>query len=87
VDVLKIDGLFIRNLNRSRDNQVFVKAMLDIARGFGKATVAESVEDESSLKLLANYGVDMIQGFFMESPQPAAKRVRKAGTVPIFSDK
>ncbi|QJR15811.1 EAL domain-containing protein [Usitatibacter palustris] len=71
VDVLKIDGLFVRNLCRSRDNQVFVKAMLDIARGFGKATVAESVEDQSSLDMLASYGVDMVQGFFLETPAKA----------------
>jgi diguanylate cyclase (GGDEF)-like protein/PAS domain S-box-containing protein len=92
VDVLKIDGLFIRNLARSRDNQVFVKAMLDIARGFGKLTVAEAVEDEQSLDMLANYGVDMVQGFYLESPKaaPATKRsgssvlALKLGRIPNF---
>ena len=68
VDVIKIDGLFTRNLARDRDNQVFVRAMLDIARGFGKKVVAEAVEDESSFKLLASYGVDMAQGFALEMP-------------------
>lgn len=71
VDVLKIDGMFIRNLSKSRDNQVFVKAMLDIARGFGKTTVAESVEDEASLDFLAHAGVDMVQGYLLEMPAPA----------------
>ena len=79
MDVLKIDGLFIRNLGRSRDNQVFVKAMLDIARGFGKLTVAEAVEDEQSLDMLASYGVDMVQGFYLESPK-AAPAVKGAGS-------
>jgi diguanylate cyclase (GGDEF)-like protein/PAS domain S-box-containing protein len=74
VDVLKIDGLFIRNLARSRDNQVFVKAMLDIARGFSKATVAEAVEDEACLEMLRAYGVDMVQGFALERPQPSHQR-------------
>lgn len=71
VDVLKIDGMFIRNLSKSRDNQVFVKAMLDIARGFGKITIAESVEDEASLDFLAAAGVDMVQGYLLEMPHPA----------------
>jgi EAL domain-containing protein (putative c-di-GMP-specific phosphodiesterase class I) len=74
VDVLKIDGLFIRNLAKSRDNQVFVKAMLDIARGFGKQTVAECVEDEECLEMLRAYGVDMVQGYALERPQPAPPR-------------
>jgi EAL domain-containing protein (putative c-di-GMP-specific phosphodiesterase class I) len=68
VDVIKIDGLFTRNLARDRDNQVFVKAMLDIARGFGKEVVAEAVEDEPTFKLLASYGMDMAQGYVLEMP-------------------
>jgi diguanylate cyclase (GGDEF)-like protein/PAS domain S-box-containing protein len=74
VDVLKIDGLFIRNIAKSRDNQVFVKAMLDIARGFNKRTVAEAVEDETSLDILRSYGVDMVQGYALERPLPASHR-------------
>jgi EAL domain-containing protein (putative c-di-GMP-specific phosphodiesterase class I) len=74
VDVLKIDGLFIRNIAKSRDNQVFVKAMLDIARGFSKRTVAEAVEDETSLDILRSYGVDMVQGYALERPLPANHR-------------
>ncbi len=74
VDVLKIDGLFIRNLAKSRDNQVFVKAMLDIARGFNKATVAEHVEDDTCLEMLLAYGVDMVQGFALERPQASNAR-------------
>ena len=86
VDVLKIDGLFIRNLARSRDNQVFVKAMLDIARGFSKTTVAEAVEDEDCLGMLRAYGVDMVQGFALERPQPpGARPARPAGAAGTLS--
>ena len=45
VDMLKIDGQFIRDLPTDRDNQVFVKAIVDVARGLKKLTVAECVED------------------------------------------
>ena len=74
MDVLKIDGLFIRNLPKSRDNQVFVKAMLDIARGFNKITVAEHVEEDTCLEMLLAYGVDMVHGFALERPQPSGAR-------------
>jgi EAL domain-containing protein (putative c-di-GMP-specific phosphodiesterase class I) len=80
VDVIKIDALFVRNLPRERDNQVFVRAMLDIARGFGKQVVAEAVEDEQTLAMLRSFGVDMAQGYVFEAPfavaRPAAVRPR-----------
>ncbi|MBL0141562.1 MAG: EAL domain-containing protein [Betaproteobacteria bacterium] len=72
VDVIKIDGLFVKNLARERDNQVFVRAMLDIARGFGKEVVAEAVEDEHTLDILRGYGVEMAQGYVFEMPFPVA---------------
>ncbi len=70
VDYVKIDGAFIQNLAQSRDDQVFVKALTDVARGFGKATVAEFVEDEASLELLRGYGVDYAQGYYIGRPAP-----------------
>ncbi len=73
VDVIKIDGLFVRNLARERDNQVFVRAMLDIARGFGKQVVAESVEDEHTLDILRSYGVPLAQGWIFGVPSPIAR--------------
>jgi diguanylate cyclase (GGDEF)-like protein/PAS domain S-box-containing protein len=81
VDVIKIDGLFVRNLARERDNQVFVRAMLDIARGFGKLVVAESVEDTHTLDILRGYGVDMAQGWVFEQPFPAARAPAAAPAV------
>jgi diguanylate cyclase (GGDEF)-like protein len=69
VDVLKIDGLFIRNLPRERDNQVFVRSIIEVARGMGQRTVAEFVEDEETLRLLQEFGVDMVQGYYLDKPQ------------------
>jgi diguanylate cyclase (GGDEF)-like protein/PAS domain S-box-containing protein len=68
VDILKIDGLFIRNLAHDRDNQVFVKAIVDVARGLNKITVAESVEDAATLEMLKGFGVDLVQGYYLERP-------------------
>jgi diguanylate cyclase (GGDEF)-like protein len=68
VDILKIDGMFIRNLAHDHDNQVFVKAIVDVARGLNKITIAESVEDAATLEMLKGFGVDLVQGYFLERP-------------------
>ena len=81
VDTIKIDGMFIRELPHDHDNQVFVRGMVEVARGLGKRTVAEFVEDEATLALLASLGVDMAQGYHLDRPQarhPALHEARQA---------
>lgn len=68
-DVLKIDGMFIRDLPQERDNQVFVRAIIEVARGMGKQTVAEFVEDGRTLLMLREMGVDMVQGYHLDRPK------------------
>ena len=67
-DVLKIDGMFIHNLPSSREDQVFVRAIVEVARGLGKKTVAEFVGDAETLKLLTDIGVDYAQGHYLSRP-------------------
>lgn len=67
-DVLKIDGSFIRNLPQERGNQAFVRAIIEVARGMGKLTVAEFVEDGATLVMLRAMGVDMLQGYYLDKP-------------------
>ncbi|MGH6636907.1 MAG: putative bifunctional diguanylate cyclase/phosphodiesterase, partial [Gammaproteobacteria bacterium] len=80
VDYVKIDGSFIQNLPQDRDNQVLVKAITDVARGFGKKTVAEYVESSEILGLLQSYGVDYAQGYHISPPldAEALKATRRA---------
>jgi EAL domain-containing protein (putative c-di-GMP-specific phosphodiesterase class I) len=68
VDSIKIDGLFIRNLPNDRENQLFVQAIVTIARGLNKTTIAECVEDEATLKILKALGVDYVQGYHLQVP-------------------
>lgn len=70
VDFLKIDGSFIRNLPRDTVDQHLVKAMVEVARGLGKRTIAEFVEEEETLLLLREYGVDYAQGYYVGRPEP-----------------
>ncbi|MBZ0092449.1 MAG: EAL domain-containing protein [Sulfuricellaceae bacterium] len=67
-DILKIDGLFIRDLVNNHDNQVFVKAIVDVARGLHKTTVAEFVENGETLEMLKLFGVDLVQGYHLDMP-------------------
>ena len=62
VDILKIDGTFVKNMTRSDDDQAFVSALVDLARRLGIKTVAEWVQDEASAALLAEWGCDYLQG-------------------------
>jgi PAS domain S-box-containing protein len=67
---LKIDVEFVRGLVSSSANQLVVKAIVSLARGFGQQTIAEGVEDAETLALLREYGVDFAQGFHLGRPAP-----------------
>ena len=68
VDYLKIDGSFIRDLEKNKVDQHLVRAMVEVARALRKRTVAEFVGSEETLKLVRNAGVDFGQGFHIGKP-------------------
>lgn len=70
VDWLKIDGRFVRELATNAIDRAMVKAMQDIARTMGKTTVAEFVENEASMNILCELGVDLAQGYHLGRPVP-----------------
>ncbi|MBI3563474.1 MAG: EAL domain-containing protein [Gammaproteobacteria bacterium] len=67
-NLLKIDGQFIRDLPNDHDNQTFVKAIVDVAKGLHKKTIAEFVENHETLIMLQQLGVDMVQGYYLHKP-------------------
>jgi diguanylate cyclase (GGDEF)-like protein/PAS domain S-box-containing protein len=81
-EVLKIDGLFVRNLANDHDNQVFVKSIVDVARGLRKVTIAEFVEDVETLDMLRQFGVDMVQGYYLDMPRAAHPALRSDDGMP-----
>ncbi len=70
VDMIKIDGEFIRNITKNEIDLVMVRSIAEIARKMGKKTTAEYVESEEALDLLKEIGVDFVQGYFLGSPRP-----------------
>jgi diguanylate cyclase (GGDEF)-like protein len=67
-DLIKIDGSFVRDMPRSDADQLTVKAIVQIARGLGKTTIAEYVQDDQTVEMLREYGVDMAQGYHLGRP-------------------
>jgi EAL domain-containing protein (putative c-di-GMP-specific phosphodiesterase class I)/GGDEF domain-containing protein len=69
VDMVKIDGVFVKDLAHSTDNRFFVKTLLDFSRAFGLKTVAEFVETGEIAKILMEMGVDYLQGYYFGKPE------------------
>jgi len=67
-DVLKIDGAFVRDIHNNEDDQLFVKALVDVARGLNMKTVAEFVETQECLDMIRQLGVDYAQGYYVGKP-------------------
>ena len=72
-DYLKIDGEFIRRLSVNPIDQLVVKAIVCIAQGMGKKTIAEFVADADAVCLLRDSGVDYAQGYHIGLPKPVAE--------------
>lgn len=70
VTCLKIDGMFVRDIVTSRTDLAMVKAIHDIGHTMNMTTVAEYVESEKAASLLADIGVDLLQGFWVHRPCP-----------------
>lgn len=66
---IKIDGSFMRNLASNQENQAMVKSMTELAQSIKASTIAEFVEDASSLAVLWQCGINYIQGNFLQQPQ------------------
>ncbi len=70
VDVVKVDGAFIRDITRAPEDLALARSINEIAHLLGKRTVAEHVEDEATLELVREIGFDYAQGFYIRKPEP-----------------
>lgn len=68
VDIVKIDGSFVRGVLESPQNQLFVRNLLSLAKAFNLRTVGECVETPEEAAYLSEEGVDMLQGFHIGRP-------------------
>lgn len=70
---VKIDGSFIVELTTNTIDLSLVKAIYEVATALGKKTVAEFVENEETLDMLADIGITYAQGYFLGKPKPVAE--------------
>ena len=70
VDLLKIDGQFVRQLLTDALDEAAVRAFVDVARVLQLQTVAEFVDQPALLPRLRELGVDWAQGFLVHRPEP-----------------
>lgn len=68
IDYFKVDAGFIKEFTRNKNSYAVVKSICEIGRYLGKNVVAECVEDENTMEMLIQAGVDYIQGYAVEKP-------------------
>lgn len=86
LDIVKIDGCFVRDMHQDEMDRVLVKSIHDLVKQLGKKTVAEFVENEEILVELISMGVDYAQGYLISEPLPLEQLVKRMMNRPVFHD-
>jgi EAL domain-containing protein (putative c-di-GMP-specific phosphodiesterase class I) len=73
VGEVKLDRSFLTALEQDADARALVEATISLAHALGLHVVAEGVEKEATLNLLAGLGCDLAQGYYIAKPAPAAE--------------
>ena len=72
-DYVKIDGEFVKHATSGQIDQLVIEAVVRIARGLGKETIAEFVTNEQTRRMVRQLGVDYAQGYHIGKPVPLAE--------------
>ncbi|WP_235537697.1 EAL domain-containing protein [Pelomonas sp. Root1217] len=72
VECIKIDQSFVRDMSSNRDSAAIVRSTIDLVHDLGRRIVAEGVETQAHWDQLASLGCDVIQGYLVSRPMPAA---------------
>lgn len=70
VTIIKIDGIFVRDMDTNEVNRIFVENIKRTAAAMNKKVVAEFVENAEIERMLIEIGVDYGQGFHIHKPEP-----------------
>ena len=75
---VKIDRVFVSDVDRSRDSRLIVQAITDLAHGLGLSATAEGIETVHQLRVLQDLGCDVAQGYLISQPiEPGALKTWK----------
>lgn len=72
VDYVKIDGAFINQIEKSKEDEMYVRALVEVAQAFGKETVAEYVGSAEALAIMKAIGIDYVEGASTAIDEPGA---------------
>lgn len=70
VDLVKIDGEYIKNIMEDAEDRLFVESMVFLCNGLGIDTIAEFVENQEINQMILDLGVGAGQGWLYAKPQP-----------------
>ena len=76
VDIIKIDGSFVKDITSNQVDHAMVTSMNQIAHALGKTTIAEWVENIETYNTLKEIGVDHVQGFYLGRPEEKMCKLR-----------
>ncbi len=69
IDLLKIDGTIIKNINNNTTVFNIVKAIVSFAKSMGMETAVEMVDSKAVCDTVVALGVDYLQGYYLGEPQ------------------
>ncbi len=69
-DFVKMDGSYTRQIDDDKNNQYFMRLMIDLAHRIGVAVLAESVETQEEKHTLESLFIDGTQGYYIGKPAP-----------------
>ena len=75
-ELIKIDGIFIKNLDSDKKSQKIVHSIVTLAHDIGVKVVAEYVHNETIQNLIKEYNIEYTQGFYFSEPKPFKERYR-----------
>jgi len=84
-DYLKIDGEFVRHCAENETDRLLVSAIVQIARGMGKHTIAEYVTNQEVVDVVTRLGVDYGQGFHLGRPRPLGEHLAELRRPPVVT--
>ncbi|WP_299197568.1 EAL domain-containing protein [uncultured Amphritea sp.] len=82
VDLLKIDGMFVRNIIADPVDEAMVRSINEVGHIMGMETIAEFVETDEIMERLRQLGVDYAQGYTISRPEPIDTILNSASIAP-----
>lgn len=84
VHTIKIDSSFVGRIGQNCEDEVIVKAIIELSHALGKRVVAEGVETRPQLEFLSEHGCDEAQGFLLAPPLAAREVTHRLARTAIL---